>query len=166
MALRTGKNRKRSRKEQGDGDSLVKVAKVTSSLAFRVVIAAVLIVVFFIGARTAYNYGYDLFSGKTVDPAPGKDVTVVIGEDMTHAEFAALLHKKGLIEDENAAKIMLYIFTNKNFDLKPGQYVLNTSMTTRQMIEKVSAEVEKEEPTAEHLGLYDTPESTQESPEG
>ncbi|MBQ7247727.1 MAG: hypothetical protein IJS22_06525 [Lachnospiraceae bacterium] len=153
MTLRTG--RKTRRRRDQESDSLVKVAKVTSSVAFRVVILAALIVVFFIGARYAYNYGYDLFAGKTVDPAPGKDVTVVVSDGMTHSEFAALLAKKGLVNDESTTRILLYIFTNSRYDLKSGQYVLNTSMTTRQMIEAVSDIVESEPATTEHLGLYD-----------
>ena len=160
MASR-GKNKNRDLDREDD--RLLQAAKVSGGIAIRVIVIAVLIGAFYYGARTAYNYGYELFSDRAASPAPGRDVTVVLEEGATHDDVAAIFYKKGLVRDVTATKILLRIYTNSKFDIKPGEYVLNTSMTTRQLIEAVSGEIAAGVKAPEHLGLYDEPASESQS---
>ena len=71
-------------------------------------------------------------------------MSIVLTENMDTKELASLLERRGLIEDEIIFRIQMKI--NKCEDkLEPGDYVLNTSMTPKEMIKVLSGETQEEE---------------------
>lgn len=92
----------------------------------------------------AYVYGYSLVSNTPMEESPGRDISVTVSERMEPKEIARLLERKGLISDETIFRIQLKL--NKSEDkLKPGSYILNTSMTVKEIIQTLSEETEEAE---------------------
>ena len=92
----------------------------------------------------AYACGYSIVSDTAAEPGPGRDMRVVLSSDMTVKETAQLLERRGLIKDADIFRIQLKV--NKYEDkLKPGEYILNTSMTPKELMKELAGETEEEE---------------------
>lgn len=92
----------------------------------------------------AYAYGYSIVSDASVEPKPGRDMLVALRSDMTVKEAAQLLERRGLIQDADIFWIQLKV--NKYEDkIKPGEYVLNTSMTPKELMQALAGEEDEEE---------------------
>lgn len=92
----------------------------------------------------AYTYGYSIVSNAAVDPKPGRDMRVALTGDMTVKDAAQLLERRGLIRDADIFRIQLKV--NKYEDkIKPGEYILNTSMTPKELMQALAGEGEEEE---------------------
>lgn len=111
---------------------------------FRVLVVILVILGIFRLGELAYDYGYSIVSDAAMEPAPGKDIGIVLTDSMDAREVAALLERRGLIKDENIFWIQLKINKHED-DLKSGNYVLNTSMTPKEMMRVLSGETEEEE---------------------
>ena len=92
----------------------------------------------------AYTYGYSIVSEAAVEPKPGRDMLVERSSDMTIKEAAQLMERRGLIHDADIFRIQLKV--NKYEDkIKPGEYILNTSMTPKELMQVLAGEGEEEE---------------------
>ena len=92
----------------------------------------------------AYTCGYSIVSDAAVEPWPGRDMRVVLTSDMTVKEAAQLLERRGLIHDADIFRIQLKV--NRYEDkIEPGEYVLNTSMTPKELMEVLAGEAEEED---------------------
>lgn len=114
------------------------------STVLKVVFAIILIMVVYKASLTAYEYGNRVFNEPPVTTGSGREITVTVSEDDTAKQIGAMLEKKGLIRDGRlfAIQEMLSKYKDK---LLPGTYVLNTSMTTEEMMELMCGKVEEEE---------------------
>lgn len=92
----------------------------------------------------SYNLGYSIIADTSVDAPPGREVSMTLRSDMTVKEAAQLLERKGLIEDARIFQIQLKL-NNYEEELMPGTYVLNTSMTSKEIMKILSGEDEEEE---------------------
>ncbi len=111
----------------------------TATIVLKVVLAVVVVMFVYKGAMLAYDYGYRVFAEEPVDVAPGWDMDVVIEDGMGPKEIGALLESKGLIKDGTLFYLQNILSKYKG-DLKAGSYVLNTSMTTEEMMAVLSGE--------------------------
>lgn len=92
----------------------------------------------------AYTYGYSIVSDAAMEEKPGRDMRVVLSSDMTVREAAQLLERRGLVKDADIFRIQLKV--NKYEDkIKPGEYILNTSMTPKELMQALAGEGEDEE---------------------
>lgn len=92
----------------------------------------------------AYAYGYSIVSNTSMEAKPGRDISVTLSKDMTAQDVAKLLERKGLVKDADIFRIQLKV--NKYESLvEPGSYVLNTSMTPKEMMKVISGEALEEE---------------------
>lgn len=92
----------------------------------------------------AYTCGYSIVSDAAAEPGPGRDMRVVLTGDMTVKETAQLLERRGLINDADIFRIQLKV--NRYEDkIKPGEYILNTSMTPKELMKELAGEGEEEE---------------------
>ncbi|MBQ8041390.1 MAG: endolytic transglycosylase MltG [Lachnospiraceae bacterium] len=105
----------------------------------KVVLAVVVVMFVYKGAMLAYDYGYRVFAEEPVDAVNGWDMDVVIEDGMGPKEIGALLESKGLIKDGTLFYLQNILSKYKG-DLKAGTYVLNTSMTTEEMMAVMSGE--------------------------
>ena len=116
-----------------------KLVMKTVTTVLKVVLAVLVVMIVYKGATLAYDYGYRVFAEEPVDAAPGFDMNVVIDESMGPKEIGALLEERGLIKDGTLFYLQNILSKYKG-DLKAGSYVLNTSMTTEEMMAVLSGE--------------------------
>lgn len=109
----------------------------------KVVLVVVVVMFMYKGATLAYDYGYRVFAEEPMDMAPGLDMDIVIEEGMGPKEIGALLESNGLIRDKTQFYLQNILSKYKD-DLKPGSFVLNTSMTTEEMMAVISGEDTKD----------------------
>ncbi len=102
-------------------------------IAFSVMIALVILYGTISVAMVAYDFGYRVFTEAPMDEEPGKKVKVTIDEGMSGKEIGQLLVDNGLVRDANLFNLQLElsVYADK---LQPGKYILDTSMTAKEMM--------------------------------
>lgn len=100
----------------------------------RTLIYGAIVAVLVQGVTVFYRFGHDIFYASSVDPAPGRNVTVNITEDMNFETLSKLLYDEGIIENEYAFVIQAGFFS---FRINPGEYTFNTSQTSREILEMI-----------------------------
>lgn len=112
--------------------------------AFRLALIILVIVGIIRIGEYSYAYCYSIVSDTALEEEPGRDVSVSLPNDMPAKDVAQLLEKKGLIEDAKIFQIQLKVNDYEDA-LKPGNYVLNTSMTPKEMMRVMAGEAIDEE---------------------
>ncbi|MBS6397040.1 MAG: endolytic transglycosylase MltG [Clostridiales bacterium] len=110
----------------------------------RLAILILVIVGIYKVGETAYMYCYSIVSDSAVDAEPGRDVSVTLTRDMKAKEVAVLLERKGLVADADIFRLQMKVNQYEDI-LKEGNYILNTSMTPREMMQVMAGKTEEEE---------------------
>lgn len=113
------------------------------STVFKIVLAIIIVMLVYKWSMTAYEYGQRVFNEPPMSAGSGRTVTVVVKEGDTAKEIGAMLEKNGLIRDAALFRIQEMLSAYKD-EMQPGTYELNTSMTTEEMMEIMSMQVEEE----------------------
>ncbi len=105
----------------------------------KVVVTVLVVYYVYQGALLAYDYGYRIFAepAMTTEDA-GWDVKVTVAMGSSVKEVGELLQGKGLIRDANLFYLQNLLSEYKD-EIKPGTYILNTSMTAKEMMEIMAA---------------------------
>ena len=118
-----------------------KVVKELSSVVIHIAMAVILLtvatMVIYVGSKKSYAFGYALFNDQPVHADPGTDKLFVVEEGTSRAQCMDNLEKSGLIRDKNVALLQSYFF---EYDIYPGTYTLNTSMTTKEILIELNEE--------------------------
>ena len=120
--------------------------------ALTVILLTVAAMVFFVGIKKAYSFGYEIFNDKPVAEAPGTDKLFVVEKGMSRAQCMDHLEKSGLIRDKNIALIQAFFF---EYEIYPGTYTLNNSMTVKEILAELN------EAPAEPLPIETEPSVTE-----
>ena len=105
----------------------------------------VAIALIYIG-KSAYNFGYDIFYQQPVDSEEeGRDITVVVDEGDSVYQIGRTLESRGLIRDAKVFVVQEKL-SNYSGKLQAGTYILNTSMTSDEMMEILARENVKGQP--------------------
>lgn len=114
------------------------------SVVVHLMVIFVIAMVIYRGATFCYEFGYRVFTDRPMAAEPGRDITVIINEGSSTKEIGKILQQNGLISDAN-----LFVLHEKISEyageIKPGVYVLNTSMTTEKMIAVMSGKLAEDE---------------------
>lgn len=110
----------------------------------RILIAFVVVILIYRGAMGCYDFGYRIFTEMPMALEPGQDVTVIINEGSSTVAIGRILEENGLINDA-ALFVVQEKLSEYSGEIKPGVYVLNTSMTAEKMIAVMSGNAEEEE---------------------
>ena len=102
----------------------------------------IVVVVALVCATTAYNFGTKIFSEKGVQDAPGTDLTITVSEGMTIDDLGEDLEEYQIIEDSTVFKVLSYVYSVDS--VKPGTYILNTSMSGEDIFKTIVAGPEEE----------------------
>lgn len=124
------------------------INRITSTIiliAVRIIIIAAIAVFAVQGVKKAYEFGHSIFYETSVEEAPGRDVRITIPEGTDSKTAAKMLLEKGLIENEYAAIVQAKFF---EYEVVPGTYTFNTSMTTRDILKMLNEGPEAEEENA------------------
>lgn len=119
------------------------------------VYACVVCAVIYVG-KSAYDFGYAIFDQIPVDDEDhGEDVTVVIKDGASVYRIGKILKSKGLIKD---AKVFVVQESLSNYKdkLQSGTYILNTSMTTDEMLAVLAREDMTGQPEQDSTDSLDT----------
>ncbi len=106
----------------------------------KILMAIVIVMMVYIGALTAYDFGYRIFAEEPISVAPGKEVVVVIEEGMGTSEIADMLEAQGVIRDALIFKIQNKM-SHYSEGFLAGTYMLNTSMNNDEIMAVLSGEV-------------------------
>lgn len=114
------------------------------SVVVNILIALVVIIVIYAGAMSCYDFGYRIFTDTPMSLEPGRDVTVIINEGNSTRQIGALLKENGLIKDATVFVVQEKL-SEYSGEIKPGVYVLNTSMTAEEMIAVMSGNMAEDQ---------------------
>lgn len=114
------------------------------SVVVHILITLVVIIVIYAGAMRCYDFGYRIFTDTPMSLEPGRDVTVIINEGNSTGQIGALLKENGLIKDA-AVFVAQEKLSEYSGEIKPGVYVLNTSMTAEEMIAVMSGNMAEDQ---------------------
>lgn len=113
-------------------------------LGMTMIVALLILYVTIAISLTGFDFGYRVFTEPAMEAEPGRDIVVIIDKGMGSMEIGAELERQGLVRDGNLFMIQLMLSAYKD-DIKPGSYILNTSMTPKEMMILMSEEKETEE---------------------
>ena len=122
--------------------ALAKVTGLLSGVAGRVIVIALLLLLTFEGLRFCFDFGHDIFYQQPVEAEPGTDHTVTLEDGMSMSAVADQLEEEGLIRNKTAFVIQGELYQT---NLYPGEYTLNTSMTTKEILAALNTEPEEHE---------------------
>ena len=112
------------------------------SIIIRILVYVLIVLALYYAAKRAYVFGYELFREEAKELPPGRDIAVVIPEDADISMIARILEAEGLIDDAKLFVIRERI-SDSHADPVPGSYILNTSMTGTEILEKIREGVYK-----------------------
>lgn len=126
---------KRRQEAREDRKTALNVLNHGSNALFKAAVALAFVLLMFYGIRTAYRFGYSVFTTGAAEEAPGRDMAFVLEEGKSMAELSAELEKQGLIKSARIFRVQARIY---GYELRPGSYTLNTSMTPEEIIRKLA----------------------------
>lgn len=111
---------------------------------FKVVAAIVIVYFVYETSMMAYDYGYRVFTEPAMaKEGEGVDIIVDITMGKTERQIGQILEAKGLVRDGDLFYVQT-LLSEYSGKLLPGSYVLNTSMTAKDIMEIMSTEPEEE----------------------
>lgn len=113
------------------------------SVVFQIMVTLMVIILIYAGAMKCYDFGYKIFTDTPMSLEPGRDVTVIVNEGSSTRQVGDLLEENRLISDATVFVVQEKLSEYAG-EMKPGVYVLNTSMTAEKMIAVMSGNLEEE----------------------
>ena len=120
-----------------------KITTTIIGISVKLMVYALIILLLYEAVARGYAFGHEIFFAEAVDEAPGQDMVVRIDSEESVSEAAEFLAHKGLIKSEFA-----FIFQSKFYDYEtiyPGTYNLNTSMTSKEILQLLNEKPETED---------------------
>ncbi|MBR5509071.1 MAG: endolytic transglycosylase MltG [Lachnospiraceae bacterium] len=116
----------------------------TALFVLRLAITVLVIIGIYRVGEYSYLYSYSVVSDAAIEAAPGRDISVTLSKGVKPKEIASFLERKGLVKDAKVFQIQIKL-NGYEEDLKSGTYILNTSMTPREMMRVMAGEEEEKE---------------------
>ena len=114
-----------------------KMAMTVISIAVKIMLIVAVICLLVWGGKKGFEFGVSIFTPSSVEEAPGKDVTVTIKSGTGKMDVGKILEEKGLIEDYKVFWLQAILY---ECEIESGEYTLNTSMTSEDILEVIKAE--------------------------
>ncbi|MDD3252495.1 MAG: endolytic transglycosylase MltG [Lachnospiraceae bacterium] len=108
----------------------------------KLILYALVILLLAEGITRGYAFGHEIFYSKAMEAAPGTEKTVVIPEGQSTTETIHVLREYGLIDNELAIQIQMKFY---EYEIQPGTYSLNTSMTSKEILRMLNDEAQESE---------------------
>ena len=120
-----------------------KITTTIISISVKLIVYALIVLLLYEAVAKGYAFGHEIFYAEAVEAPPGHDMVVQMTEGESVSEAAEFLARRGLIKSEFA-----FIFQSKFYDydtIYPGTYTLNTSMTSKEILQMLNEKPETEE---------------------
>ena len=114
----------------------------------KLIFYALVVLLLYEGITKVYAFGYEIFHSTAMAEAPGIDKVVQIEDGDSLMDVAKELDSKGLIKNEYAFLIqsMFYEYGKAGeYEIIPGTFTLNNSMTAKEIIIELRDGPEEEE---------------------
>lgn len=118
-----------------------KISLAVISISTKLVVYVLLIVLLVAGAKKGYEFGHSIFYAPAMEAEPGSDKTIKLNGDESVFDVGEKLEKAGLIRDAKAFTIQAYCY---EYEVKKGEYSLNTSLSSKEIINLLGEETEEE----------------------
>lgn len=151
------------------GRTTKEINKITGAIistSIRLILCSLVVLLLYEGATRGYAFGYEIFSPTAVAAAPGIEKIVTIEKKNSESDIARMLEKKGLIKNAYIFMIQCKFY---DYEILPGTYELNTSLTSLEILKKIHEDGVKAQKEAEEISENseeETPEEEQEVIEG
>jgi|GEM_PF-6145621 len=136
------------KKNSSNNEMIGRVAGVAGNVfdtVLQILLIVAIVLVISKGAKTAYDYGYRIYTEKPMAASVGKDVEVTIPLDFNALELGKLFESKGLVRDSKLLALQYYASEYREY-VKGGTYTLSTTMTAEEMFGAIAqVNIEKEE---------------------
>lgn len=119
-----------------------KITGTIIGISGKLIIYAVIVLLLFEVMVKGFSFGHDIFDSPAMEEAPGTDRTVTIADGYTSKEAAQVLKEAGLIDNPLQFQIQQMFY---QYEIYPGTYQLNTSMTTKEILQELNEEPEETE---------------------
>lgn len=83
----------------------------------------------------AYDFTYQIFGSKTLEQAPGRDVTIQIKKGESTKNISAKLELNRVIENKHSFFVKTKLM---DYNLLPGTYIVNSSMTYSEILSVIT----------------------------
>lgn len=103
--------------------------------AMTVILLTIVIMVFYMAIRKAYRFGQEVFNMSPMAEAPGVDKLFIVEDGVSTMQCLESLENAGLIRDKNIARLLEFFF---EYEIYPGTYTLNTSMTVKEILAELN----------------------------
>lgn len=113
-------------------------------ISFRLIIYAIAILLIYEGAVKGYEFGHEIFYASSVEEAPGRDMEINVEAGTSVSSVGKELEKDGLINNRYSFIIQAMVY---KYEIQPGVYTLNTSMTSREILDVLSTTSQSGEET-------------------
>lgn len=133
-------------------DTTNEINKITGTIigiSGRLIIYALIVLLLFEGVTKGYAFGHDIFYARAVDAAPGRDIQVIIPDGTDTAAASDILVRKGLIKNKTAFIVQSKFY---EYEVNPGTYVLNTSKTSKELLQQLNDGPLEEEKAEDRSG--------------
>ena len=119
-----------------------KMSLAVISFCGRLVLYTLVAVLLLMGAKKGYEFGYSIFYAPGIDKAPGVEKVVTLDGSESVSEVGKLLEDIGLIRDHSAFSIQAKVY---GYEVKEGAWTLNTSLSSKEMIDLLKEAPEGDE---------------------
>lgn len=100
-------------------------------LGIKLIILLILVLIVQFIISSGYDFGYNLFAAPAMSSPPGREVTFIVEKGESTSDIIDELAEAGLIRDKFSFRCQI-VFYDKI--LQPGEYMLNTSMTSKEIL--------------------------------
>ena len=118
-----------------------KISLAVIGISGRLVFYALVLVLLVLGVRKTYEFGHDIFYAPGMEALPGTEKTVTLDGTESVADVGKLLEDAGLIRDHVAFSIQAKCY---DYEVKKGSLSLNTSQSSKEIINILDEETNKE----------------------
>lgn len=108
----------------------------------RLIIYALVILLLMEGVTRGYAFGHEIFYASAMEPEPGRDMVLVIPQGQPDQQTLETMKAVGLIRNELAVRIQKTFY---DYEIYPGTYTLNTSMTSKEILQILNEKPDSQE---------------------
>ena len=109
-------------------------------ISFRLILYALAILLIYKGATRGYEFGHEIFYASAMAAAPGRDMEIQVEAGASVSAVGKTLEKEGLINNQYPFIIQAMVY---DYEIQPGDYILNTSMTSREILDILSEDAQE-----------------------
>lgn len=112
----------------------------------KLILYALVVLLLVEGVSRGYAFGHEVFYATSMEAAPGTDKVITVPENQKATETIEMLHDVGLIGNSYAVMIQMRFY---DYKIYPGTYTLNTSMTSKEILQTLNVKQEDTEETTQ-----------------